>query len=62
MQNPGVPRMSGLLAPLKRGDQIPWKLDGSSEPQWLTVTGVIDATSYEVRLPDGTVETLADSE
>jgi hypothetical protein len=48
--------------PLTRGDRIPWKLDGSGEPQWLTVTEVIDETTYEVRYPDGTVETLADSE
>jgi hypothetical protein len=62
MQNPGVPRMTGLLAPLKRGDRIPWRLDRSGEPQWLTVTDLIDETSYEVRYPDGALETLVDSE
>lgn len=62
MQNTVVPPMSGLLARLERGDRIPWKLDSSGEPQWLTVTEVIDETTYEVRYPDGTVETLADSE
>ena len=51
---------TGLLARLERGDRIPWKLDGSGEPQWLTVTEVTDETTYEVRYPDGTVETLAD--
>jgi hypothetical protein len=62
MQHAGVPKMTGLLAPLRLGDRIPWKLDGSGEPQWLTVTEVIDETTYKVRYPDGTVETLADSE
>jgi len=54
--------MSKLLAPLHVGDQLPWKLDEDGEPQWLTVTSVLTKTSYAVRYPDGTVETLTDSE
>jgi len=54
--------MSKLLRSLKVGDQLPWKLDRNSEPQWLTVIEVLSDTSYLVRYPDGTVETLTDSE
>jgi len=54
--------MRKLLSPLKIGDQLPWKLDRSGEPQWLTVSEVLSDTSYLVRYPDGTVETLIDSE
>ncbi len=32
-----------VLAPLKIGDQIPWKLDRNGDPQWLTVIEVISA-------------------
>jgi hypothetical protein len=62
MQHSGGKQMTGLLAPLNLGDRIPWKLDSNGEPQWLTVTEVIDETSYAVRYPDGTVEILTDSE
>lgn len=62
MQHSGGKQMTGLLAPLNLGDRIPWKLDRNGEPQWLTVTEVIDETSYTVRYPDGTVEILTDSE
>lgn len=54
--------MTILLAPLKIGDQIPWKLDRNGDPQWLIVTEVVSDTSYVVRYPDGKVETLTDSE
>jgi hypothetical protein len=54
--------MTNLLARLKLGDQIPWKLDRNGDPQWLTVIEVVSDTSYSVRYPDGTVETLTDSE
>jgi hypothetical protein len=32
------------------------------QPQWLTVTEVLSDTSYTVRHPDGTLETLTDAE
>lgn len=54
--------MTNLLAPLKIGDQIPWKLDRNGDPQWLTVTEIISDTSYAVRYPNGKIETLTDSE
>jgi len=54
--------VTALLAPLKIGDRLPWKLDSNGEPQWLTVIAVVSSTSYIVRYPDGTTETLVDSE
>lgn len=54
--------MTKLLAQLKVGDQIPWKLDSDGKPQWLTVTEVLGNGSYVVRYPDGSTETLVDSE
>jgi hypothetical protein len=54
--------MTTLLAPLEIGDQIPWKLDRNGDPQWLTVIEVVSDTSYVVRFPDGSVDTLTDSE
>jgi hypothetical protein len=62
MQGGSPKQAASLLAPLNLGDQIPWKLDSRGEPQWLTVTDVIDEASYAVRYPDGTVEILTDSE
>ena len=54
--------MTRLLAPLKVGDQLPWKLDSNGEPQWLAVIEVVDRVTYVVRYPDGTVGALVDSE
>jgi hypothetical protein len=54
--------MSRLLAPLRVGDQIPWRLDSNGEPQWLTVIEVVSTVSYVVCYPDGTTEMLVDSE
>lgn len=54
--------MSPLLAPLKVGDQLPWRLNPDGEPEWLTVIEVIDGVTYVVRYPDGTVGALVDSE
>jgi hypothetical protein len=54
--------MTRLLAPLKVGDQLPWRLDGDGEPQWLIVIDVIDSVTYVVRYPDGTIGALVDSE
>jgi hypothetical protein len=51
-----------LLAPLSAGDQLPWKLSSDGEPLWLTVTEVVGQSSYLVRYPDGSLETLTDSE
>jgi hypothetical protein len=51
-----------FLALLEVGDQLPWRVDASSELQWLTVIDVLTDSSYRVRFPDGTVETLTDSE
>ena len=53
---------SGLLAPLSIGDRLPWKLDHDGEPQWLVIVDVLSSTSYLVRYPDGSTETLVDSE
>ena len=53
---------SSLLAPLVVGDRLPWKLDHEGEPQWLVVVDVLSSTSYLVRYPDGSTETLVDSE
>jgi hypothetical protein len=53
---------SSLLAPLAVGDRLPWKLDHEGEPQWLVVVDVLSSTSYLVRYPDGSTETLVDSE
>jgi hypothetical protein len=54
--------MSQLLAPLNAGDKLPWRLDRDGEPQWLTVVEVLSDTGYVVRYPDGSLETLTDSE
>jgi hypothetical protein len=53
---------ASLLAPLNVGDRLPWKLDRSGEPQWLTVIEVVSDVSYVIRYPDGTTELLVDSE
>jgi hypothetical protein len=53
---------SGLLAHLSVGDRLPWKPDHDGEPQWLVVVGVLSPTSYLVRYPDDSTETLVDSE
>jgi hypothetical protein len=37
--------MTSLLAPLDRGDRLPWRLDGNGEPLWLIVAEVISSTS-----------------
>jgi hypothetical protein len=50
------------LAPLQVGDRLPWKLDRSGDPQWLTVIEVVSDTSYMVRYPEGMTELLVDSE
>ena len=54
--------MTRLLAPLKVGDKLPWRLDADGEPQWLTVIEVVSDVSYLVRYPDGTLELLVDAE
>jgi hypothetical protein len=54
--------MSTHLGQLKVGDRIPWRLDRNGEPQWLTVTEVLSDTSYLVRYPDGSLQTLIDTE
>lgn len=54
--------MTRLLAPLKVGDKIPWRLGVDGEPRWLTVTEVVGDVSYVVRYPDGTIELLVDSD
>lgn len=54
--------MTPLLAPLKMGDELPFRLDGDGEPQWLTVIEVIDSVTYIVRYPDDTTELLVDAE
>jgi hypothetical protein len=51
-----------LLVPLGAGDRIPWKLSSDGKPLWLTVTEVVREGSYVVRYPDGSLETLIDSE
>ncbi len=53
---------TSLLAPLKVGDRLPWKLDRDGEAQWLTVIEMVSSVSYVVRYPDGTNEFLVDSE
>jgi len=50
------------LAALEPGDTIPWRLDSKGEPQWLTVVCVVSESTYVVRYPDGTLETLVDSD
>ena len=50
------------LAPLRIGDQIPWKLDETGEPQWLTVIAIESPGVYLVRDPSGNIERLRDSE
>jgi hypothetical protein len=50
------------LAALSVGDQIPWKLDASGEPQWLTVVAVEGPGVYLVCDPSGNVERLTDTE
>jgi hypothetical protein len=52
--------MTNLLAPLKVGDQIPWKPSSDGEPLWLTVIEVLSDSSYSVRYPDDAIETLTD--
>jgi hypothetical protein len=54
--------VSRLLAPLKVGDQLPWRLDSNGEPQWLVVIEVVDSVTYVLRYPDGTIGALVDSE
>jgi hypothetical protein len=54
--------MTRLLAPLKVGDTLPWRLDSNGEPAWLTVIEVVDSVTYVVRYPDGTIATLVDSD
>lgn len=54
--------MSRLLAPLKVGDQLPWRLAPDGEPEWLTVIEVVASDTYIVRYPDGTIGALVDSE
>ncbi len=53
---------SALLAPLRVGDRLPWKLDRSGEPQWLTVIAITGAGEYVVRYPSGKTETLRDAD
>ena len=62
MRSSGADSDSSLLAALSVGNRLPWKLDHDSEPQWLVVVDVLSSTSYLVRYPDGTTETLVDSE
>jgi hypothetical protein len=50
-----------MLAALKVGDQLPWKME-EDQPLWLTVTAVLGSGRYEVEYPDGHVEVLADSD
>ena len=50
------------LAALEIGDRVPWKLDASGEPQWLTVVAVEGPGIYLVRDPSGNVERLSDSQ
>jgi hypothetical protein len=52
--------MPKLLAPLRVGDQIPWKMSRCGEPLWLTVVEVLSDSSYSVRYPDGRIEILTD--
>lgn len=54
--------MTHLLAPLKVGDKLPWRLGADGELQWLTVIEVVSDVTYLVRYPDGTTELLVDSE
>ena len=54
--------MNAELAQLKVGDQLPWRRDVAGAPQWLTVVEVVSETAYVVRYPDGTLETIVDSE
>jgi len=51
-----------MLAPLKVGDRLPWKLDSHGTPLWLTVREVIGDGLYAVEYPDGSRETIHDSE
>ncbi len=57
-----VTAVEPLLSPLSVGDELPWRLDESGQPQWLKVLEVLSSTSYLVRYPDGTTEILTDSE
>jgi hypothetical protein len=50
-----------LLAPLAVGDELPWKLAGDGQLQWLVVIDVIGSAGYVVRNPDGATEVLVDS-
>ena len=53
--------VSGLLAPLRVADRLPWYLvDG--EPTWLVMTEVLGSGLHEVEYPDGSRSTLRDSE
>jgi len=54
--------VSDGLPTLAVGDRLPWKLDSDGEPQWLVVVEVLSSTSYLVRYPDGSMQTLVDSE
>jgi hypothetical protein len=54
--------MTRLLAPLKVGDRLPWRLDANGEGHWLTVIEVVDSVTYIVRYPDGAIGALVDSE
>jgi hypothetical protein len=60
--DPPLPDNAAPLAALSVGDQIPWKLDASGEPQWLTVVAVEGPGVYLVRDPSGNVERLTDTE
>jgi hypothetical protein len=53
---------SALLAPLRVGDRLPWKLNQSGELQWLTVIAITGAGEYVVRYPSGKTETLRDAD
>jgi hypothetical protein len=57
-----VSKDDAALGQLSIGDQIPWKLDASGEPQWLTVVAVEGPGVYLVRDPSGNVERLTDAE
>jgi hypothetical protein len=56
------PNSQKLLARLSVGDELPWRVTRSGEPQWLVVTEVVDASRYRVRYPDGTTAELVDSD
>jgi hypothetical protein len=57
----GGATMPVLLAPLRLGDVLPWRLGPDGEPEWLTVVEVVGGSSYRVRYPDGTAGVVVDS-